>query len=100
MNHLNKDENSAPDQVDQGKPTVVGADRAAGIAGAEPPLETEAASVGHRHRSAAGLYSIWETTKRVCHQALDEAGKTGADLRAIGITNQRETSVAWDRNSG
>jgi glycerol kinase len=43
---------------------------------------------------------IWEVTKRVCHQALDEAGKSGEDLQAIGITNQRETAVAWDRRTG
>jgi glycerol kinase len=43
---------------------------------------------------------IWEVTKRVCHQALDEAGKSGEDLQAIGITNQRETAVAWDKRTG
>jgi glycerol kinase len=43
---------------------------------------------------------IWETTQRVCRQALEEAGLTGSDLQAIGITNQRETAVAWDRRSG
>jgi glycerol kinase len=43
---------------------------------------------------------IWEVTQRVCHQALDEAGLSGDDLQAIGITNQRETAVAWDRRTG
>ncbi|WP_445148605.1 glycerol kinase GlpK [Baekduia sp. Peel2402] len=43
---------------------------------------------------------IWEVTKKVCHQALDEAGIDGSKLKAIGITNQRETAVAWDRDSG
>jgi glycerol kinase len=43
---------------------------------------------------------IWEVTKKVCHQALDEAGIDGAKLKAIGITNQRETAVAWDRKTG
>jgi glycerol kinase len=43
---------------------------------------------------------IWEVTKQVCHQALDEAGLTGDDIQAIGITNQRETAVAWDKRSG
>ena len=32
--------------------------------------------------------------------ALDEAGLTAADLAAVGITNQRETTVAWDRVTG
>jgi glycerol kinase len=43
---------------------------------------------------------IWEVTRKVCRQALDEAGLDGSRLQAIGITNQRETAVAWDRRSG
>jgi len=43
---------------------------------------------------------IWEVTRRVGHEALDDAGVDGAKLAAIGITNQRETAVAWDRDSG
>jgi glycerol kinase len=43
---------------------------------------------------------IWEVTKKVCHEALDEAGIDGSKLKAIGITNQRETAVAWDRKTG
>ena len=43
---------------------------------------------------------IWEVTRRVAHAALDDAGVRGRDLAGIGITNQRETAVAWDRESG
>ena len=43
---------------------------------------------------------IWEVTRRVAHEALEDAGVDGASLKGIGITNQRETVVAWDRNSG
>ena len=43
---------------------------------------------------------IWEVTRSVAAQALDDAGATGADLAGIGITNQRETVVAWDRDTG
>ncbi len=43
---------------------------------------------------------IWETTRRVGADALAAAGIGGADLDAIGITNQRETVVAWDPASG
>jgi glycerol kinase len=43
---------------------------------------------------------IWEVTKKVCHEALDDAGIDGRKLKAIGITNQRETAVAWDRKTG
>ncbi len=43
---------------------------------------------------------IWEVTRRVGHEALADAAIGGSELAAIGITNQRETVVAWDRNSG
>ncbi len=43
---------------------------------------------------------IWEVTRRVAIQALTDAGIQGAELDAIGITNQRETVVAWDPASG
>jgi glycerol kinase len=43
---------------------------------------------------------IWEVTRRVAREALDDAGAKGEDLKGIGITNQRETAVAWDRDSG
>ncbi len=43
---------------------------------------------------------IWEVTRRVAHKALEEAGVKGEDLKGIGITNQRETAVAWDARSG
>jgi glycerol kinase len=43
---------------------------------------------------------IWEVTRRVAHEALADAGVDGTGLEAIGITNQRETVVAWDPDSG
>ena len=43
---------------------------------------------------------IWDVTQRVAKQALEDAGVKGEDLEGIGITNQRETAVAWDRDSG
>ena len=43
---------------------------------------------------------IWETTRQVAVQAITDAGIQGAELEAIGITNQRETVVAWDPASG
>lgn len=42
---------------------------------------------------------IWEVTRRVMDSALGDAGATAADLAAIGITNQRETTVMWDRSN-
>ena len=43
---------------------------------------------------------IWETTRRVASEAIADAGIDGASLEGIGITNQRETVVAWDPDSG
>ncbi len=43
---------------------------------------------------------IWEVTVRVAKEALEDAGVKGSDLKGIGITNQRETAVAWDERSG
>jgi glycerol kinase len=43
---------------------------------------------------------IWEVTRRVAAEAIADAGIEGAVLEAIGITNQRETVVAWDPQTG
>ena len=43
---------------------------------------------------------IWRTTVAVVGGALAEAGAKAADIDAIGITNQRETTVLWDRATG
>jgi glycerol kinase len=43
---------------------------------------------------------IWEVTRGVAHEALEAAGIDGGGLAAIGITNQRETVVAWEPMSG
>jgi glycerol kinase len=43
---------------------------------------------------------IWDVTLAVAKHAVGDAGIKGEDLAAIGITNQRETVVAWDRDSG
>jgi glycerol kinase len=43
---------------------------------------------------------IWDVSRAVAKDALDAAGVAPGDLRAIGITNQRETVVAWDRRTG
>jgi glycerol kinase len=43
---------------------------------------------------------IWEVTRRVAVAAIDSAGVGADELLGIGITNQRETVVAWDRQTG
>ncbi|MFM8792565.1 MAG: FGGY family carbohydrate kinase, partial [Solirubrobacterales bacterium] len=58
-----------------------------------------------QHFPAPGLVEhdpeeIIEVTLGVAGEALEEAGIEGRALEAIGITNQRETVVAWDRETG
>jgi len=43
---------------------------------------------------------IWATQSATIAEALARASATPADLAAIGITNQRETTVLWERASG
>ena len=43
---------------------------------------------------------ILHTMVEVMQSALEQSDLTGADIAAIGITNQRETTVVWDKNTG
>src|ERR1700744_199359 len=43
---------------------------------------------------------IWTSVLATARQALANAGLTAADIAALGITNQRETVVVWDRRTG
>jgi glycerol kinase len=43
---------------------------------------------------------IWETQRSTIDEVLIRAGATPSDIAAIGITNQRETAVLWDRKTG
>ena len=43
---------------------------------------------------------IWQTTLTTCLQAMQQVNAKPADIASIGITNQRETTVIWDRKSG
>ncbi|MBV9471675.1 MAG: glycerol kinase GlpK [Solirubrobacterales bacterium] len=43
---------------------------------------------------------IWERSQEVLDEALSEAGASAEDIAGLGITNQRETAVVWDRNTG
>jgi len=44
--------------------------------------------------------AIWETTRAVCGRALQAAGRLPHDISAIGVCNQRATTVVWERASG
>ena len=43
---------------------------------------------------------IWERTQRVMRGALDKASIEVSDIAAIGMTNQRETTVVWEKETG
>ncbi len=43
---------------------------------------------------------IWGTQMGVAVEAMGKIGATAANIAAIGITNQRETTIVWDRNTG
>ncbi|MFN2226204.1 MAG: glycerol kinase GlpK, partial [Anaerolineae bacterium] len=44
--------------------------------------------------------AIWDSQLTTARQAIEKAGVSAAQLAAIGITNQRETTVVWDRETG
>lgn len=43
---------------------------------------------------------IWQTQLGVCREAMQQLGIDGTDIAAIGIANQRETTVVWDKMTG
>ena len=43
---------------------------------------------------------IWDTQLETARDALAKAGLTASDIDSIGITNQRETTIVWDKNTG
>lgn len=43
---------------------------------------------------------IWQTQLSVAREAMSKLGVTASDIEAIGITNQRETTVVWDKTTG
>jgi len=71
----------------------------------EGKIRGRAYSEFHQHFPRPGWVEhdaneIWDVTRRVAADALADAGIEGAKLDAIGITNQRETVVAWDPSTG
>jgi len=43
---------------------------------------------------------IWSSQRTVAMEAVAKAGLTPADIAAMGITNQRETTILWNRETG
>jgi glycerol kinase len=71
--------------------------------------DTSVAALAHRefaqHFPASGEVEhepedLWATTLETCRGAMRDAGARGADIAAIGIANQRETTLLWHRATG
>jgi glycerol kinase len=45
-------------------------------------------------------HDLWNDTLWACRMIVDKASQQGIDIAAIGITNQRETTIVWDRHTG
>ncbi len=43
---------------------------------------------------------LWNTTEKVCRDVLKQSGLPAKEITAIGITNQRETTIVWDKSTG
>ena len=67
------------------------------IASAQEEFEQHFPASGWVEHEAEDL---WLTTISTCRKALESAGLSAGDIAAIGITNQRETTVIWDKNTG
>jgi glycerol kinase len=87
----------ALDQGTGGSAALVFDDRGQPIASADAEITQRYPQPGWVEHDAEEIYA---TTMRVARQALDAAKLTGRDIAAIGITNQRETTVIWDRQTG
>lgn len=61
------------------------------------PLVSVSPGPGRVEQDAQG---VWRTARRLISKALATAGRTAADLAAIGVTSQRTSIVAWDRRTG
>ncbi len=46
------------------------------------------------------VMEVWENTQKVIQETLQQAGAAAEEIASIGITNQRETTVVWDRETG
>lgn len=67
------------------------------LAKAVVPIRSHTPAPGRVEQDAR---RIWRAAQRAMHRALSEAGRTAADLAAIGVTSQRASLVCWDRATG
>jgi glycerol kinase len=86
----------AIDQGTSSSRTVVLDDRASVVASAQQEFPQEYPQPGWVEHEPE---EIWASVMSVSRQALKESGAGPAEIAAIGITNQRETTLVWDRES-
>ncbi|MEL6422873.1 MAG: glycerol kinase GlpK [Pseudomonadota bacterium] len=67
------------------------------IASAQQEFPQHFPHEGHVEHAPADL---WRTVRETIHQAMNNADLAASDIAAIGITNQRETTLLWDRRTG
>jgi glycerol kinase len=75
------------------------------VFGADSSIVAVAQAEFPQHFPASGWVEhepedIWHSTLATCREALNKASLSAKDVAAIGITNQRETTVVWDRITG
>ncbi|HEY4133438.1 MAG TPA: FdhF/YdeP family oxidoreductase [Gemmatimonadaceae bacterium] len=99
MHKHDHDENSAPNQARENKPSDSNAHLAVGVEGAEPPIEVKGAHPNHKSRVAAGFRSIYETA----HHGVKEMG-VRRSTRVLLTLNQKDgfdcPSCAWPDPDG
>jgi len=64
---------------------------------AQQEFEQKYPSPGHVEHDPE---AIWSTQLAVAREALQQAGASADDIAAVGVTNQRETTVLWERDTG
>jgi glycerol kinase len=87
----------AIDQGTSSSRTVIYDDRATVVASAQQEFRQIYPEPGWVEHDPE---EIWDSVRRVTREALVKAGIAIRDVAGIGITNQRETTVVWDRRSG
>ena len=87
----------AIDQGTSSSRTVIYDDRATVVASAQQEFRQIYPKPGWVEHDPE---EIWSSVRQVTREALAKAGITIRDVAGIGITNQRETTVVWDRRSG
>ena len=87
----------ALDQGTTSSRTILFRDTGEVIASAGAPLECRYPQSGWVEQHPE---EIWSSQQQTITEALAKAGMTMADVTAVGITNQRESTIAWHRETG